>query len=744
MTREFAVLVDNFSKLTRETVQLEKRVDHLTRILGGVTRLSALRDVVLDNVQPHQILRYKSDDETWVNRFTALFTGPALTLTVAAGAVDVASTVTSTNIVLAGEGGLDDEVDTIDSDQAGHIIVVRRDPTTTITLKDGTGNLRLPADIVLDSDEKAVWLLYTGSNDWIPIAGYGSGATGPVTPHTHAGEDIVSGTIADARIASTITRDSEVFSIVLASDGSGSGLDADLLDGLHASAFALAAHTHPYSDLTSIPAAIDAIDGLTPAANKLAYYTGASSAALTDLSAFGRSLIDDINAADARSTLELGTIATEAETNYLLAAGTRPLTGDWDIGDGRHIKADLIRARDGDGLALQDDGGNGIFVEDGGQVGVGTAAPGATLEVVGTQTTGATILATRNLTAASTNSPVVSAIQDHASDDQPVYYARQDGSGAMMELEGESGSSPILVSTAGSATPGIIMRKANGTLAAKTQVLADELMGFFGVRGADGSSYSNATTGLFGFKAAENFTGSNEGVYGVVEVSPIGSQTRREIARFNSDGRFRVGPNTITPASIGHFYENTSAVDATAGLTVEQDGTGDAVVHHYLTGGQIWSSGIDNSDSDVYAISPAADLNSKVFRLTSTGDLTINGILRSGTAAPAGSATPLSFVSDGVTSSGTWTINVTSGTAITVIANGAGDVGDILFYDVICDPSSGITGAGGGTMTPGTNQDLFNDGGNICQLQCNADGSVTVQRTAGTLTYVVSLRLFWQ
>ncbi len=53
--------------------------------------------------------------------------------------------------------------------------------------------------------------------------------------HTHAGEDITSGTVADARIASTISRDSEVISLVLASDGSGSTLDADLLDGQHGS-----------------------------------------------------------------------------------------------------------------------------------------------------------------------------------------------------------------------------------------------------------------------------------------------------------------------------------------------------------------------------------------------------------------------------------------------------------------------------------------------------------------------------
>lgn len=58
-----------------------------------------------------------------------------------------------------------------------------------------------------------------------------------VSTHVHAGEDITSGTVADARIASTITRDSEVMSIVFAADGAGSTLDADLLDGLDSLAY---------------------------------------------------------------------------------------------------------------------------------------------------------------------------------------------------------------------------------------------------------------------------------------------------------------------------------------------------------------------------------------------------------------------------------------------------------------------------------------------------------------------------
>lgn len=45
---------------------------------------------------------------------------------------------------------------------------------------------------------------------------------------------------------------SQVLEIIKTADGSGSGLDADLLDGLHASSFSLSGHTHSSSDITNL------------------------------------------------------------------------------------------------------------------------------------------------------------------------------------------------------------------------------------------------------------------------------------------------------------------------------------------------------------------------------------------------------------------------------------------------------------------------------------------------------------
>jgi len=123
----------------------------------------------------------------------------------------------------------------------------------------------------------------------------------------------------------------------------------------------------------SLDTELQALSAVTSAANKVPYFTGSGSAAVADLSAFGRTLIDDADAAAARGTLGVDAAGTDNSTDvslsgsldYITISGqtitrnaidlTADVTGALPISNGGTNATSASNARSNLGLAIGSD-----------------------------------------------------------------------------------------------------------------------------------------------------------------------------------------------------------------------------------------------------------------------------------------------------------------------------------------------------------------------------------------------------
>jgi hypothetical protein len=96
------------------------------------------------------------------------------------------------------------------------------------------------------------------------------------------------------------------------------------------------------TDVQAFDATLAALAGLTTAANKAIYATAADTFATFTISSTGRNLVGGADAGAMRTTLGLGTMATQAASNYGTLSGANTWTSAQTLSAGATSRGDTV------------------------------------------------------------------------------------------------------------------------------------------------------------------------------------------------------------------------------------------------------------------------------------------------------------------------------------------------------------------------------------------------------------------
>nr|BAR25957.1 phage-related tail fiber protein [uncultured Mediterranean phage uvMED]BAR25985.1 phage-related tail fiber protein [uncultured Mediterranean phage uvMED]BAR25992.1 phage-related tail fiber protein [uncultured Mediterranean phage uvMED]BAR26043.1 phage-related tail fiber protein [uncultured Mediterranean phage uvMED]BAR26086.1 phage-related tail fiber protein [uncultured Mediterranean phage uvMED] len=164
--------------------------------------------------------------------------------------------------------------------------------------------------LVIESSELAVDLGASSITGTLAVTDGGTGGTSASAARTNLGVAIGSDVQAHGDVLDDLSGLTQASNKGIFFDTANSAATFDLtsagralLDDADASAQRTTLGLAIGTDVQAYDAELAAIAGLTSAANKLAYFTGSGTADVADFTAFARTLLDDANASTARTTL---------------------------------------------------------------------------------------------------------------------------------------------------------------------------------------------------------------------------------------------------------------------------------------------------------------------------------------------------------------------------------------------------------------------------------------------------------